>query len=68
MFFCVTFKYLLNNWSFIQNDGFCTVEFEVEFEFKSKIMQNLIGSVFNIAMKRVVSAFEKRADGLFNKI
>ena len=59
------FKYLLNNWSFIQNDGFCTVEFEVEFEFKSKIMQNLIGSVFNIAMKRVVSAFEKRAETLY---
>lgn len=60
------FKYLNNQWSFIENsDGSTTVDFFVDFEFKSRILQNLIGMVFNEAMLRIVGAFERRAEALY---
>ena len=39
--------------------------FAVDFEFKSKILQALIGIVFNDAMVKIVGAFEKRAFDLY---
>jgi coenzyme Q-binding protein COQ10 len=60
------FKYLHNFWKFIPNeDGTCTVDFHVDFEFKSAILQSLIGLVFNEAMRQIVGAFEKRAAALY---
>ncbi len=56
------FKYLNNRWIFIEeDDGSCTIDFFVDFEFKSKLLQNMIGIVFNEAIKIMVKAFEKRA-------
>jgi len=37
----------------------------VDFEFKSRVLQALIGVVFNEAMQRIVKAFEMRADDLY---
>lgn len=60
------FSYLNNNWKFIpQADGGCEIDFFVDFEFKSRTLQALIGMVFNQAMQQVVRAFEKRADELY---
>jgi len=59
-------KYLSNHWRFIQEaDGGCTIDFYVDFEFKNKIFQNLIGVFFNEAVKRMVRAFEDRAKSLY---
>ena len=56
------FKYLNNHWIFLQeSDGTCTVDFYVDFEIRSKILQKMIGTVFNEAVKIMVHAFEKRA-------
>lgn len=56
------FKYLNNHWIFIaEADGSCTVDFYVDFEFNSKLLQKMIGAVFNEAVKIMVHAFEKRA-------
>ena len=61
------FKYLNNHWQFKSlPDGGCTVDFFVDFEFKSKVLQALIGIVFNEAMLRIVRAFEDRADTLYS--
>lgn len=61
------FKYMKSNWSFEDApDGGCHVKFFVDFEFKNAILQGIIGIVFNEAMQRVVRAFEKRADALYN--
>ena len=66
------FKYLINSWQFTEEkSGECTATFLVDFEFKSKILQALIGIVFNDAMIKIVGAFEKRAFelyGLDNKL
>jgi coenzyme Q-binding protein COQ10 len=61
------FKYLKNNWRFTDTNNGCDVEFYVDFEFKSKVLQTLIGVVFTEAMRRVVRAFEDRAKTLYLK-
>lgn len=59
-------KYLSNHWKFIrEDDGSCTIDFFVEFEFKNRILQNLIGVFFNEVVRRMVSAFEERAQDLY---
>ena len=56
------FKYLNNHWIFTsEEDGSCTVDFFVDFEFHSKLLQKIIGVMFNEAVKIMVHAFEKRA-------
>ena len=59
------FKYLNNHWIFRDVDGGCEADFFVDFEFKSRVVQALIGVVFNEAMQRIVKAFEMRADDLY---
>ena len=57
---------LHNDWRFIPNeDGSCTVDFFIEFEFRSRLLEKLIGGVFDEIVKRMVSAFVIRADTLY---
>jgi|TARA_B110000438_G_C15680054_1_gene591953 coenzyme Q-binding protein COQ10 len=56
------FKYLNNRWIFNNElDNTCSVDFFVDFEFRSKLLQKMIGVVFNEAVKIMVYSFEKRA-------
>ncbi len=55
------FRYLNNHWKFIPHDAGTTVDFYVDFEFKSRILQAAIGVVFNEAVRVMVAAFERRA-------
>jgi len=56
------FKYLTNKWIFEpQTDGGCIVDFHVDFEFRSHLLERLIGTVFTEAVRHMVTAFEKRA-------
>lgn len=60
------FRYLINNWRFVPaGERGCQVHFFVDFEFRSMILQKVIGLVFNEAMHRVVRAFEARAAVLY---
>lgn len=60
------FRYLNNHWGFEPaDDGGCVVDFYVDFEFRSRILQNLIGLLFNEAVSRMVGAFEVRARQLY---
>jgi coenzyme Q-binding protein COQ10 len=61
------FKYLKNTWHFEQTLTGCDVDFYVDFEFKSKVLQTLIGVVFGEAMRRIVGGFEQRAIALYGK-
>lgn len=63
------FRYLNNHWKFeaAPVDGHCIVDFYVDFEFRSRILQNLIGLLFNEAVTRMVGAFEARAHDLYGK-
>ncbi len=59
-------KYLRNSWEFIAlSDGTCEVDFHVEFEFRSRLLQRLIGALFHEAIKRMVRSFEVRAADLY---
>ncbi|MDA8747318.1 type II toxin-antitoxin system RatA family toxin [Litoreibacter sp.] len=59
------FKYLHSTWKFVDVEGGCDVNFFVEFEFKSRLLQGAAGMFFNEAMQRVVRAFEARAQALY---
>ena len=61
------FKYLRNSWAFRDVEGGCEIDFFVDFEFKSRVLQTLIGVVFTEAMHRIVRAFEARARALYGE-
>ena len=62
------FKYLNNHWIFkpIEN-GACEIDFYVDFEFKSLILQKAIGAVFNEAVRKMINAFEARAHIIYGR-
>lgn len=60
------FKYLKNRWKFIDHPDGCVIDFYVDFEFRSRLLQTVIESLFTEAVKRMVRAFEARADQLYN--
>ena len=43
----------------------CEIEFYVDFEFNSRLLQSVIETLFTEAVKRMVRAFEARADSLY---
>ena len=59
------FRYLNNHWRFHPHPEGCLLDFYVDFEFRSRILQNLIGLLFNEAVRRMVAAFESRARQLY---
>ena len=59
------FRYLDNHWVFERVPGGCRIDFFVDFEFKSRILQRLIEMLFGEAVRRMVSAFEGRARQLY---
>lgn len=60
------FRYLENQWRFEPGPGGgCILDFYVDFEFKSKILQHVIEMLFNEAVRRMVGAFEARARALY---
>jgi coenzyme Q-binding protein COQ10 len=59
------FKYMKSTWGFREAEGGCEVDFFVDFEFRNKVLQGVIGLVFNDAMQRIVRAFEHRAAELY---
>ncbi|HET8728097.1 MAG TPA: type II toxin-antitoxin system RatA family toxin [Alphaproteobacteria bacterium] len=58
-------KHLNNHWKFLPHPTGCEIDFYVDFEFRSKLLQSLIGTLFNEAFKRMVAAFEARAKELY---
>lgn len=46
-------------------NGACEMAFDVDFAFRSRLMQRAAGAAFDIAMRRVAGAFEERAKVLY---
>ncbi len=62
------FKSLNNHWKFESTaEGGTAIDFHIDFEFRSKMLQALMGTLFNEAVRRMVSAFERRAETLYGK-
>jgi len=60
-------KHLENNWFFRQKGDLSEVEFHVDFELKNKILNILMIKSFDLGLKKIADAFEKRAIKLFKK-
>lgn len=59
-------RHLNNRWCFrAKPEGGSVVDFYVDFEFHSPLMQRVIMLLFNDAVRRMVSAFERRAHLLY---
>jgi coenzyme Q-binding protein COQ10 len=55
------FRYLENDWSFVPLESGCRIEFRIDFEFRSRLLQAAIGVVFTEATRRMINAFLQRA-------
>lgn len=58
------FKKLVNKWHIVAKEDGCRVNFFVDFEFKSIILNTVIGMVFSVATQKIMDAFEARAEEL----
>jgi coenzyme Q-binding protein COQ10 len=55
-----------NRWVFADAPGGgCTIDFSVDFAFKNKMFEMLAGQYFDRAFRKMVAAFETRADELY---
>lgn len=61
------FKFLNNHWVFNPVDAGAEIDFFVDFEFSSRILEKAIGLVFNEAVRKMVNAFETRATQVYGK-
>jgi len=62
------FSKLENRWTFEpKSDNSCEVGFYIAYEFKSRMLAMLMGTMFDTAFQRFASAFEKRADKIYGK-
>ena len=59
------FNHLINEWTFTPSDEGTKVDFFLAFEFRSRVLQAVIGALFEEAVKRMVAAFETRARRLY---
>ena len=60
------FKYLNNQWRFEQSgSNGCDVHFFVDYEFKSRMLGMVMGSIFDLAFRKFTQAFEARADAAY---
>jgi len=62
------FSKLENRWSFEpRSDDACDVGFYISYEFKSRMLAMLMGTMFDTAFQRLAAAFEKRADAIYGR-
>ena len=58
-------KHLVNKWHFKEKGANSEVSFHVDFELKNKVLNMLMIKSFDIGLKKIADAFEKRAVDLF---
>lgn len=59
------FKYLNNHWIFEPDGDGTWIDFYVDFEFRSALLQKIMQPLFSEAVQRMVTAFERRAEELY---
>ncbi len=66
------FKRLENRWTFRDLEGGagpqCGVEFFIDYEFRSRTLGLVVGSLFDTAFRKFSEAFERRADILYGGV
>jgi coenzyme Q-binding protein COQ10 len=62
------FSSLENRWTFEpRGESACDVTFFITYEFRSRMLALLMGSMFDAAFARFSAAFEKRADAIYGR-
>ncbi len=62
------FRRLNNRWKFRPaGDRVCEVDFFIVYEFRSRTLGMLMGTVFDAAFRRFSTAFEHRADRVYGR-
>ncbi|TPW35570.1 type II toxin-antitoxin system RatA family toxin [Oecophyllibacter saccharovorans] len=59
------FQRLENIWTFHPVPEGCAIDFYVDFEFRSRLLRNAIGMVFNEGVRLMVKAFMARACDIY---
>ena len=59
------FNRLLNRWRFEPDPEGCKVVFEIDFEFRSKLLDALLAANFHRAVDKLITCFEARAQALY---
>jgi coenzyme Q-binding protein COQ10 len=62
------FSHLENRWAFQPVDDCSSeVKFFISYEFRSRMLGLLMGSMFEVAFRRMAAAFERRADAIYGR-
>lgn len=57
-----------NSWTFRPTeDGGCEIDFAVDFTFRNPVFEAIAGQYFDRAFRKMVEAFERRADDLYGR-
>ena len=59
------FKHLVNRWRFVEAPGGTKIEFDIDFEFKSRLLSGVLAANFHHAVDKLMSCFEGRAKSLY---
>ena len=59
-------NYLLNKWTFIEQNNQTEVIFDIDFEIKNKFLNTVMEASFKFGIEKIADAFQKRAENLFS--
>jgi len=59
------FKRLETDWVFIERADGCTVDFNIDFAFRSQLLEKVMGGVFTDATHKMMQAFVTRAEDVY---
>jgi coenzyme Q-binding protein COQ10 len=62
------FSYLENRWTFRPlTTKSCEIDFYIAYRFHSRLLERLMGGLFDKAVRRYTTAFEERADAIYGE-
>lgn len=62
------FRHMQNRWAFHpEGEHASDVEFFIDYEFKSRTLGLLMGTLFDTVFRRMTAAFEQRADAVYGR-
>lgn len=59
------FRKLTNSWRFLDDPEGTRIEFDIDFQFKSRLLEGLLQANFHHAVERLMGCFEDRAKALY---
>jgi coenzyme Q-binding protein COQ10 len=62
------FRHLSNDWRFEEHPQGCRVKFEIEFAFRSRLLDMLLAANFDRAVTKLIACFEARAREIYTPV